>query len=106
SRVPRAKSGGLFPKIRPLPGSQHAELKRCGKTACRCARGGDELHGPYFYRRWRQRGRLKRQYVRPADLERMRTALALWREQHPRAWEVRRALAWIDRVWRDRGDWG
>jgi hypothetical protein len=40
---------------------------RCGKPTCRCARG--ELHGPYFYRFWREGGRLRKVYVRPDVLE-------------------------------------
>ena len=25
---------------------------RCGKSTCRCARAGGELHGPYWYLYW------------------------------------------------------
>ena len=50
-----------LPKIGLLKGSLHLETKRCGKPNCRCARG--YLHGPFFYRRWLQGGRQRKQYV-------------------------------------------
>jgi hypothetical protein len=53
------------------------ELVRCGKPTCRCAAG--ERHGPYWYLRWRDRGRQRRAYIPAAKLERMRYYLALWR---------------------------
>ncbi len=37
------------------------QWKRCGRPNCRCARG--ELHGPYYYRFYREDGRLKKQYL-------------------------------------------
>ena len=49
-----------FPKTQP-PGSLHLEFKRCGKPNCRCNDGF--LHGPYIYRRWREHGRQRRQYI-------------------------------------------
>ena len=65
-----------FPKIDALPGSLHAEWKRCNRPNCRCVAGGEALHGPYLYRRWLEGGRLQRQYVKPADTERVREGLA------------------------------
>ncbi|MEM8549672.1 MAG: DUF6788 family protein [Verrucomicrobiota bacterium] len=50
-----------------LPGTVCEQWKRCGKPACRCASGHpEELHGPYFYRFWREGGRLRKAYV-PRD---------------------------------------
>ena len=46
-------SGGLLPKT----GSLQPEWRRCGKPRCRCASG--PLHGPYWYLRWREGGRLR-----------------------------------------------
>src|SRR5688500_17225887 len=57
------------PKINPLPGGLYAERKRCNRPNCRCAAGGDALHGPYLYRRWSESGRLRRQYVKSAEAE-------------------------------------
>ena len=86
-------------KMTPLPGTLRAELVRCGKPACRCAHGG-ERHGPYFYRRWREDGRQRRQYVRPADAERVSAALAAWRRLHPPARSAREVLGELRRLFR------
>jgi hypothetical protein len=52
-------------------GAVCAQMVRCGKANCRCARG--ELHGPYFYRFTRDGGRLQKQYIK-------RSEVAEWRE--------------------------
>ena len=57
----KRKTENPLPEIGLLKGSLHLETKRCGKPNCRCARG--YLHGPFFYRRWRQGGRQKKAYV-------------------------------------------
>jgi hypothetical protein len=57
-----------LPKM--LPGAVCPQWVRCGRPTCRCARG--KLHGPYYYRFWREDGRLRKAYVKPADLERVR----------------------------------
>ncbi len=51
----------------PLKGVVIREMKRCGKHACRCSSGA--LHGPYHYRYYRERGRLRKRYVRPQDVQ-------------------------------------
>ena len=89
-----------FPKIEALPGSLHAERKRCNRPNCRCAAGGGALHGPYLYRRWLENGRLRRQYVKPADAERVRAALAEWRRLHPPTRSAREVLAELRRLFR------
>jgi Family of unknown function (DUF6788) len=62
---------------------------RCGKPLCRCARG--VLHGPYYYRFWRDDAkRLHKQYVRPADLDAVRAACAARQDEER---EVRAILA-------------
>jgi hypothetical protein len=86
TRSPREKCRSL-PKMVPLPGTLRAEHKACGRPNCRCARG--ELHGPYLYRRWREHGRQRRQYVKPADAERVRAGIAAWRRLHPPARSAR-----------------
>ena len=57
-------------QAKPLPKNRAAAVcaqwVRCGKPGCRCARG--ELHGPYHYVFFRQGGRLRKRYVRQADL--------------------------------------
>jgi hypothetical protein len=56
---PSPENPETLPKM--LPGAVCAELKKCGKPNCRCARG--ELHGPYYYRYWRDGRRLRKTYV-------------------------------------------
>jgi hypothetical protein len=90
--------GDLLPKIEALPGSLQMERKVCGRRACRCAHG--ELHGPYLYRRWREGGRQRRQYIKPGDAETVRAALAEWRRLHPPAYEVQQKLAELRRLLR------
>jgi hypothetical protein len=90
------KNGDSLPKITALPGVLLANSVRCGKSTCRCARG--ELHGPYWYRRWREGGRQRRQYVTAADTERVRAALAEWRRLHPPTYAVRQQLAELRRL--------
>ena len=43
-----------------------AQWKRCGRANCRCTQG--ELHGPYYYRFYRENGRLKKQYLSTKSL--------------------------------------
>jgi len=38
-----------------------------------------DLHGPYLYRMWREGGRLRKQYVKPAQADQVRQACALYR---------------------------
>ena len=89
-----------FPKIVPLPGGLYAERKRCNRPNCRCTGGGDALHGPYFYRRWREDGRQRRQYVKAADAERIRAGIAEWRRLHPPARSAREVLSELRRLFR------
>lgn len=57
-----------------MRGSLVAEWKRCGKPTCRCARG--QLHGPYYYRRWRDStGRQRKEYVPRARVDQARAEL-------------------------------
>jgi hypothetical protein len=67
------------PLPKTLPGAVCAQWVRCGRRNCRCARG--QLHGPYHYHFWRQGGRLRRRYVRPADVPRVRAACQARREE-------------------------
>ena len=84
----------------PLPkkGALCPQMVRCGKAACCCTRG--QLHGPYQYLFWRERGRLRTRYVRPADVAEVRAALAEWRRLHPPASRMRQELAELRRLLR------
>ncbi len=85
-----------LPKTGHARGTLRAEFRRCGKPSCRCARG--ELHGPYYYRRWREGGRQRRRYVRARDVGEVRAALAEWRRLHPPARSTRDLLADLRRL--------
>lgn len=67
--IPPANTGETLPKI--LPGTVHAQWVRCGKTSCRCQRG--ETHGPYYYRFWREAGKLRKQYIKRQDVQSIHT---------------------------------
>jgi hypothetical protein len=83
--------GHMLPKISidKLPGAVCTQYIRCGKPNCKCAHG--QLHGPYHYRFWRDnKGRQHKEYVKKADLERVRAAcLANCKEQG----KIQRVLA-------------
>ena len=81
TRMTRTKSEQIYPKMDRLPGSLQPEWKRCGKPRCRCMNGGPR-HGPYLTRRWRAGGRTRKEYVRHADVEATRRAIARWRLTH------------------------
>src|SRR5688572_24965100 len=70
------KTPKSLPKVDPLPGVVCPQFVRCGTPGCKCATG--DLHGPYWYRFWRERGTLRKAYVRPAHVEEIRAACALY----------------------------
>ena len=47
---------------RPTHFTYELEYVKCGKPNCWCA-GREQGHGPYWYRYWRENGKLKRRYV-------------------------------------------
>ena len=63
-RRPKTERAQTLPKIQ--PGVVCQQWVRCGNTACRCAQS--KGHGPYFYRFWREGGRLRKAYVPPKDV--------------------------------------
>lgn len=79
------ESAKTLPKI--LSGVVLSQMVRCGRLNCCCAQG--KPHGPYFYRFYREDGRLRKAYVRPADVEQVREACEA-RRQHRR--DLRAAL--------------
>jgi hypothetical protein len=82
------KSPETLPKT--LPGVVCAQGVRCGKRGCRCARGQGHLA---YYRFWREGGRLRKCYVRRADLAAVRAACEARRRE-------RRELAEAWQEWR------
>jgi len=85
------KSGGLFPKTTPLPGSLHLEWRRCGKPTCHCLQGS--AHGPYAYRYWYEHGRRRKAYVPRHRVQEVAAGIAAWRRLHPATWTMRLMLA-------------
>lgn len=79
----------MLPKT--LPGVVCQQWVKCGRPDCRCARGSP--HGPYFYRFYREGGRLRKRYVRAADVGRVR-------EQCEARRQARQVLADWCEVWR------
>ena len=74
-----------------LPGVVCQQWVRCGRPGCRCARGSP--HGPYFYRFWRDAGRLRKEYVRRSDVGQVRAQCQARRQ-------ARQELADWREVWR------
>ena len=82
-------------------GSLAAEHKRCGKPNCRCALG--ELHGPYYYRRWRdESGMQRREYVPRNRVGVVRAALEKARANSPR--ELMRRLRELHALTREKSN--
>ncbi len=78
----KTKTENPLPKT--LPGTDCAQMVKCGKPTCKCARG--ELHGPYYYHFVRQDRVLVKRYIRATAVEQTRSACADWRfrEKHRR----------------------
>ena len=73
----KTKTPKPLPKI--LPGTVCAQWVRCGKPGCKCARG--KLHGPYYYRFWREDGRLRKVYVPRDKLDATSAACEAYRRE-------------------------
>lgn len=77
--VASTEAQAVAEKVVPLPGVICVQWVRCGKPGCRCTSG--KLHGPYWYRFWRDGERQRKMYVRKADLERTRAACEAWQQR-------------------------
>src|SRR5438093_736401 len=55
-----------------LSGYVCVQYRKCGKPNCRCAQG--RLHGPYYYRSWRDEGKQYWEYIKRKDLPTMQAA--------------------------------
>lgn len=62
----------------PLKGEVCQQYTRCGKAGCRCGEGF--LHGPYYYRIWRDGRHVRKQYVREGDVAAVKAGCAAYRE--------------------------
>lgn len=67
------KVGGSLHKIVTIPTHRFAvcaQYVKCGKPNCKCVSG--QSHGPYFASFWKEDGRIRKRYIRLADVEQMR----------------------------------
>lgn len=64
---------------RKIPGAVCVQWVRCGRAGCKCA--SDRGHGPYYYRFWREHGRLRKKYVPLAQVEQVRAACLAYKVQ-------------------------
>src|SRR3954452_8870646 len=85
-----------LPKVDPLPGVVCPQFVRCGTPGCKCATG--DLHGPYWYRFWREGGRLRKAYIRLVHVEEVRAACALYHQDRRL---MHTLLATHQTTWRD-----
>ncbi len=60
-------------------GAVCAQMVRCGKPKCKCARG--ELHGPYFYHFARARNTLVKRYIKTKEVDDIRAACNARRQE-------------------------
>jgi hypothetical protein len=86
-----------LPKM--IKGSVHAQWVKCGKPGCKCARG--ELHGPYFYLFWRERGRLRKAYIRTGDLPHVLAAIHNYRLEKQQVRDAKSMLRQIRELLRN-----
>lgn len=88
----KTKTGNLLPKM--MSGSVHAQMVRCGKASCKCARG--ELHGAYYYLFVRVNGKLTKRYLKADEVQPVRAAYLAWhekgKERRARAREARQII--------------
>jgi hypothetical protein len=66
------------------------ELK--GWVCHQTVRHGNRTYGPYWYRFWREDGRLRKAYVKPCDLDEVRRACKEWQE-HQELMRYERSLS-------------
>ena len=100
----RMKTEQIYPKTDRLPGSLQWERRRCGKARCGCMNGGP-LHGPYAVRVWSEAGRTRRAYVRRADVEATRRAIARWRLAHLSVRALLREFRALNAIAEEAGLW-
>lgn len=69
----------LSPKIDYVCGSIVAYYKKCNRANCKCRQG--QLHGPYFYRFWRQEGKRFKEYIRKENVAVTKAACESYQRQ-------------------------
>ena len=94
----------MTPDRLPATRSLQKEWRRCGKPSCHCTVGA--LHGPYWYLRWREGGRQRRQYVPQERVNAIQEALEQRRRLRPPAWALRQELAELRQLTQEMSDDG
>src|SRR5438552_1243775 len=87
------RGGGLIGKNciqAQIAGTRHQQWVRCGRENCRCANG--DLHGPYLYRFYREGGRLRKAYVKRADVAAVMAACRARQDELQREREFKLAV--------------
>ena len=95
------ENSNSLPKI-PVKGTVHAQWVRCGKPNCRCHEG--HKHGPYYHLFWREGGRLRKRYLKPAEVAEVRAACEARRANQrllKDMWEEFRSIRKQIRSWRN-----
>lgn len=77
-------------KIEPLEGYLEAQMVRCGKPNCKCAKG--ELHGPYYIRRWERQGKKCSKYVKKGELSSVILSISARKQQRAELKEFVRSI--------------
>ncbi len=100
-RIPDLPPTEAAPSPAVLKGEVCRQFIRCSKPGCRCLSG--QLHGPYYYRVWREAGRVRKVYIRPAELDAVRAACGTYHAYYQQLRDLRRQRELLTRsVW---GQW-
>ncbi len=70
AQPPRSTPSVSEPAPDYVSGKIQEQYVRCGKSNCHCTQG--ELHGPYYYRIWRDGMRTRKVYVKPDEVDSVR----------------------------------
>ena len=94
----RIKSGVKqeIPLPKSLPGSVHKQWVRCGKAGCRCS-DPKKLHGPYYYRIYREFRQIRKEYIKRENVKKVRQLCANYRKERQ---ESRQFLAYLNLLMR------
>lgn len=85
----------------PLKGEVCTQYIRCNKAGCRCQTGAP--HGPYYYRVWREGGRVRKEYVKSVDAAAVRAACETYKTLSQQLRDLRRQREQVARQLQ--GEW-
>ncbi len=81
--------------LEPLEGEVCTQFIRCGKLGCRCQSG--HLHGPYYYRIWREGAHVNKVYVKSSEIEAVKAGCEAHRELAHNLREIKQARMQLTR---------